>query len=86
MPGEENDDKSDSENSISSLVTSSSDRSHGERADLRKKKLFLKVNQIIRGWGSYKAHVLFKSFFYSEEGEEKCKTDKVRDIFVSFNW
>ena len=53
MPGEENDDKSDSENSISSLVTSSSDLSHtaGERADLRKKKLFLKVNQIIRGWG-----------------------------------
>ena len=53
MPGEENDDKSDSENSISSLVTSSSDLSHtaGERADLRKKKLFLKVNQIIRGVG-----------------------------------
>ena len=60
MPGEETD-KSDSENSISSLVTSNSDRSHtaGERADFRKKKAFLKVNQIIRGWGSYKAHILF---------------------------
>ena len=53
MPGEESDDKSDSENSISSLVTSNSDRSHiaGERADFRKKKAFLKVNQIIRGVG-----------------------------------
>ena len=51
MPGEETD-KSDSENSISSLVTSNSDRSHtaGERADFRK-KAFLKVNRIKRGVG-----------------------------------
>ena len=50
MPGEESD-KSDSE-SISSLVTSNSDRSHttGERADFRK-KAFLKVNRIKRGVG-----------------------------------
>ena len=71
MPGEENHDKSDSEDSISSLVTSSSDRSHGERADLRKKKLFLKVNQIIRGGGHIRRTSFLKVFFIVRRGSAR---------------
>ena len=72
MPGEENHDKSDSEDSISSLVTSSSDRSHGERADLRKKKAFFKSKPNHKGVGGHIRRTSFlKVFFIVRRGSAR---------------